>query len=319
MAGHIVALRALRLGDFLVAVPALRALRRAWPEHEVMLAAPGWLGALVSLAECADTLLPVPGLVPLPQRAAWPDIAVNLHGAGPQSTAVLDALRPAQRIGHAGHGWTGPAWVADLHGRDRWCRLLRWAGVPADPGDFRLEPPGVPSQAPGAVVIHPGAAYESKRWPVNRFARVAGELRAAGYPVVVTGSAAERDLAARLAGRAGLPAGAVLAGRTGLLDLAALVAEARLVISGDTGIAHLAYAFGTPSVTLFGPVPARLCGPPPGGPHRTLSRDAARRGDRFGNRVDPALIGVRVSHVLTAAYELLVYAPVTSANVRDFS
>ncbi|WP_198958149.1 MULTISPECIES: glycosyltransferase family 9 protein [Amycolatopsis] len=297
--GHVVALRALKLGDFLVTVPALKATRRAWPHHEIMFATSGWLGPLVELTGCVDTVLPTHGMAPLDRRAHHPDVAINLHGTGPHSNTVLDALHPGRRIGHSGHGWPGPVWIDDLHERVRWCRLLTEHGIPADPGDLHLPPPTRASQAPGAIVVHPGAAFGSKRWPVDRFATVARALRAAGHRVVITGTASERDLAATLAAPVDR-----LAGRTDLLGLAALVAEARLVISGDTGIAHLAYAFGTPSVTLFGPVPARHWGPPPG-PHRTLSADELRRGDPFAPDPDPALLQVQPADVLAAAAELV--------------
>ena len=88
---------------------------------------------------------------------------------------------------------------------------------------------------------------------------------------MVSGSPAERGLAARVASLGGLPGTAVFAGRTDVADLAALVAYARLVVCGDTGVAHLATAYGTPSVVLFaGMSPARW-GPPPDRPrHRVL-------------------------------------------------
>ncbi|MEU0513576.1 hypothetical protein [Amycolatopsis sp. NPDC006125] len=56
--GHVVAMRALKLGDFLVTVPALKAIRRAWPDHEIMFATSGWLGPLVELTGCVDTVCP---------------------------------------------------------------------------------------------------------------------------------------------------------------------------------------------------------------------------------------------------------------------
>ena len=124
-----------------------------------------------------------------------------------------------------------------------------------------------------------------------------------GHDVVVTGSAGERELAGRVARAAGLPPTAVLAGRTGLGELAALVAHARLVISGDTGIAHLATGYGTPSVVLFGPVPPRRWGPPPDrARHRPIWHGTrAERGDTLDPGVHPALLRVGVDEVLAAA------------------
>jgi ADP-heptose:LPS heptosyltransferase len=296
----ILALRALGLGDLLVAVPALRAIRCHWPGHPVVLACPAWLKPIVELTGCANELLPTSGLDrPLSGRVRRPDVAINLHGAGPRSTRLLDNLQPAQRIGHAGHGWRGPRWVERQHERERWCRMLNAFGIKANPLDLQLPHPAVDSPAPGAVVIHPGAAYGSKRWPLGRFAEVA---RAFAGKVVITGSAAERPLGEKLARMSSLDARTVLT--TSLRELAALVSQASLVICGDTGIAHLAYAYRTPSVVLFGPVSAARWGPPAGGPHIALSDESARRGDSFADDPDPALLGVTADEVLTAAKTL---------------
>ncbi|MCP2329824.1 ADP-heptose:LPS heptosyltransferase [Actinoalloteichus cyanogriseus DSM 43889] len=300
----VLALRALKLGDALVAVPALRALRTAFPDHRVVLAAPPELRPLVDRIGGID-LLPVRDLDgPLPPCA--PDTAVNLHGAGPRSSELLAALSPARRIGHRGPGWPGPEWVEDMPERERWCRLLREHGIAADGTDLHLSDPEHPGPAPGTVVVHPGAAYPSKRWPAERFAAVARWLRDRGERVVLTGTEAERPLTARVAALAGLPPERDLAGRTGLDDLMRLVAHARHVLCGDTGTAHLSYAFGVPSTVLFGPVPASRWGPPANGPHRALSADGPRRGDPFRAVPDPALLGVTVPAVLHALAEQLI-------------
>jgi ADP-heptose:LPS heptosyltransferase len=125
----------------------------------------------------------------------------------------------------------------------------------------------------GAVVVHPGASTPDKRWPVMRFAAVARRLAAAGHRILVSGSPGEAGDAHALASAAGLPPNAVLAGRTDLGALAALVAHANLLVCGDTGVAHLATAYGTRSVLLFGPVSPQRWGPSPGsGRHTVLWR-----------------------------------------------
>lgn len=297
-------LRALGLGDLLVSVPALHALRRARPEHRVVLAAPEWLRPVVALVDAVDALLPVAGLdEPLP--AGPVDLAVNLHGRGPQSHALLDALAPAERIGHAAPGWAGPVWVDEVLERRRWVDVLAHHGIPGDPDEVGIGSPPVASPAPGAVVMHVGAAYGSRSWPADRFAAVARTLIADGHPVVLTGSATERDRAAGIAELAGLPAAANLAGRTDLATLAALVAGASLLVSVDTGAAHLASAYATPSVVLFGPAPVERWGPPATGPHVTLTDARLRGGDAFGDEPDPALLAVTPSDVLAAAATLL--------------
>jgi ADP-heptose:LPS heptosyltransferase len=302
----VLALRALAIGDLLVAVPALRALRRAYPGHRLVLATTPALAPLVDRIGGVDTVAPTPDPTSVPWTGCGPDVAVNLHGTGPQSHRALDALNPGRRIGFRcpEAGWDGPDWAvvaaAHPHERARWCALLQDAGIPADPGDLRLVPP--PRDAPGTpVLVHPGAAFGAKRWPVDRFAAVAAALDAPTSPVLVTGSAAERDLAGEVVRRAGLPAGRAVAGRTDLGELCDLVAHAALVVSGDTGIAHVASACGTPSVVLFGPVDPAQWGPPADGPHVALAHPAGRRGARFADEPDPALLAITVDEVLAAA------------------
>ena len=269
----ILVLRALGVGDLATAVPALRGLRAAFPERTLALAAPAWLEPLVDLVGGVDLLVPTEGL----DRGGWrlpaPYWAVNLHGRGPQSHRLLQATGPrwlrAYACDDAGHD-DGPPWSGDEHEVRRWCRLLGWYGVPADPADLRLTRPG-PDRVPvGITVLHPGGKPH-KRWSPGRFAALARRLTKLGHQVVITGSRAECELAELVARRADLPPTAVLAGRTDLTGLAALVAHGRLVISADTGIAHLATAYGTPSVVLFGPVSPRHWGPPADRPwHRAL-------------------------------------------------
>jgi ADP-heptose:LPS heptosyltransferase len=283
---NVLVLRALGMGDLLTAVPALRGLRRAFPHARITLAAPEWLAGLVAEVEAVDALLPTPGLV----RLDWsgrPSIAVNLHGRGPRSTELLRELGPESLIAH---GEDVP-WRDDLHEVARWCRLLAGHGIPADPDDLLLPTPTGPGPAPGAVVVHPGASHAARRWPPERYAEVVRTLERAGEHVVVTGSGAELDLAESVGGQ-------VLAGALGLTELATLIAHAKLLICGDTGVAHLATAYGTPSVVLFGPVSPALWGPPARREHRVLW--SGRTGDTFADRPDPGLLDIGVEDVLRA-------------------
>lgn len=297
---QLLVLRSLGLGDLLVAVPALHALQRAFPGHRLLYASPEWLADAVELVGGYE-LLPAHGLdepLPLPHGAV--DIAVNLHGKGPQSTSLLQAAGPRVVIGHRGDGVDGPDWVEDLNERSRWTRLLQWHGIAADPTNVALRIPTGPAPCPGATVIHVGAAFASRLWPAERFAMVARRLSERGHRVIFTGSGQERQRALEICGQAGLAGSAVVAGSLRLREFAACIAAARLVISADTGAAHLASAYGRPSVVLFGPVGPDRWGPPPG-PHLALTRDDLRRGDPFAESPDPALLGVTVDDVLAAA------------------
>jgi ADP-heptose:LPS heptosyltransferase len=302
---RIVALRALGLGDLLTGIPALRGLRAAFGGARITLAAPAVLRPLAALSGAVDEVADTAPLQPLAAGLHGADLAVNLHGRGPQSTRLLLATGPGRLIafGHQPGGM--PVWRADEHEVDRWCRLLAESGIPADPADLLLDRPAWPSPGPaGAVIIHPGAASGARRWPAGRWAEVARALQTVTrHPVVLTGTMSERAVARRIAGMAGLRPEAVLAGRTDLGGLAALAADAALVLSGDTGMAHLAAAFARPAVTLAGPVPPRRWGPPPRPWHRVLW--AGLEGDPHAARPGPGLLALQPGEVITAAAELL--------------
>ncbi|MFI7434785.1 glycosyltransferase family 9 protein [Micromonospora haikouensis] len=288
----ILVLRALGIGDLATAVPALRALRAAATDRRLALAAPRWLAPMLDLIGGIDQLIEVDGLGPCRWPPLSPDWAVNLHGRGPQSHRLLRTARPRRLMAFAcaeAEHHTGPVWRPDEHEVHRWCRLLAWYGIPADPDDLALRRPPPQDLPVGVTIVHPGAKAPQRRWPVERFAAVARELTRRGHRVIVTGSTGERDLAAKVAARAELPGSAVLAGRTGLEELAALVAHARLVVAGDTGIGHLATAYATPSVLLFGPVAPALWGPPANRPwHHALWAGPVPTGQPPTHVVPPA-------------------------------
>nr|WP_308800161.1 glycosyltransferase family 9 protein [Agromyces protaetiae] len=297
-------LRALKLGDLLVAVPALAALRRAYPRHRIVLATTGWLEPIVDLVGAVDELVPTPGLSrPIDVGGREVDVAVNLHGCGPESAELLAALRPRALIAHRPDAPDGPRWVDGMLERERWARLVRAFGAEADADEVRISTPAGPPVVSRAAVVHVGAFYGSRRWPAERFAAVARNLAAAGETVVFTGGDADRARAVAIAGAAGIGADRVLAGRLGLAEFAAVVASARLLVSVDTGAAHLASAYRVPSVVIFGPAPPSEWGPPPG-PHVVLTRAELRRGDTFSDEPDPALLAVHADEVVRALERL---------------
>ncbi|MEU5960764.1 glycosyltransferase family 9 protein [Micromonospora parva] len=304
----ILVLRALGVGDLVTAMPALRALRAAYPSRELALAAPAWLAPLVDLVGGVDRLVDTTGLDRPLRVGSAPRVAVNLHGRGPQSHRLLAATRPGRLLAFANADAgcaDGPRWAADEHEVDRWCRLLSWYDIPADRADLSLRRPGSAGLPSGATLLHPGSKIPAKRWPAERFAALARALTDQGHRVLLTGSADERELATRVAEAAGLTSDAVLAGRTDLGGLAALVADARLVVSGDTGVAHLATGYGTASVVLFGPVPPAHWGPPPDRPrHRVLWAGAGDwpRWDGVGSH--PTMAALRLDEVLAAVAEV---------------
>ena len=301
----LLALRPLGLGDLLTGVPALRALREGYAEHRIVLAAPRLLAPLARLTGAVEEVVATSPLEPLDEALHGADVAVNLHGRGPASHRVLLAAGPRRLIAFENRAVPEsrgmPSWRVDEHEVDRWCRMLAEHGIPADPADLDVDPPAIaaPAGAHGATLLHPGAASAARRWPLERFAAVARAERTSGRRVVVTGSAAEAPLARRLAETAGLADAAVFAGRTNVLELAALVAAAGRVVCGDTGVGHLATALGTPSVVLFGPTPPALWGPPPDRA-RHVALWAGSTGDPHAFEPHSGLLEIGVPQVLDA-------------------
>ncbi|WP_432511428.1 glycosyltransferase family 9 protein [Kineococcus sp. SYSU DK001] len=296
-------LRALGLGDLLTGVPALRGLRRRFPGHRLVLAAPQAVGGFLHRHGVVDEVLVTRGLEPLRVTGSG-HLAVDLHGNGPASRDLLAATGPGDLLGFGTDGYDGPTWYRHEHEVARWCRLVAARDAHGGPEDLRLRPRGPVPEGP--VVVHPGAAYASRRWPLERWREVVGHLVRAGHDVVVTGTADEADLGADLA-RAGARD---RCGASTLDELADLVGSARLVLSGDTGTAHLATACATPSVLLFGPTPPAWWGPAVDLDRHTVlwhgdpdARDYV--GDPHGAEVDPTLARITVPEVLAATRPLI--------------
>jgi ADP-heptose:LPS heptosyltransferase len=194
--------------------------------------------------------------------------ALQMHGSGTTSNVLTMLLGAHTTAGFAAPGHYRPdpqtfiAYPPHEHEVARQLRLIEALGVPLQ-GDW-LEFPITPvdRQAlqaidgahvlqPGEYVcVHPGASTPTHCWPPQRFARVADALAEQGLQVVLTGSAAERELAATVAQAMRAPA-LNLAGRTELGALGALLHQSRLVVCNDTGVSHLAAAVGTTSVVIF--------------------------------------------------------------------
>jgi ADP-heptose:LPS heptosyltransferase len=295
----VLTLRASGLGDLLTAVPALRAVHAATRGARHVLATSPGLRGLAGLVGAFDEVIParVPSDAPLP--CASVDLAVNLHGSGPQSHRLLLDCDPRRMVAFAcpTAGVQGPQWDPEEHEVTRWCRLLAESGIPADPDDLDLSaPPGpLPAGVRSATLLHPGAAAPARRWPLERWAKVAAAELADDRPVIVTVGPGERPLGDALA-RA-VPGVKVVDCAADVGMLVRAVDAAQAVVCGDTGVAHLATALRTPSVVLFGPEPPSRWGPPPSRPWH-VALWAGRFGDPHATRPDPGLLELGVDDVL---------------------
>lgn len=306
----VLVLRALGLGDALTGVAALRGIRRRYPDRRLVLAGPAVTGQLLRDLGFVDEVLPLPGLVPLPECRPG-SVAVNLHGRGPASHRLLQQAQPERLIAYAAPeaGHAGPDWRADEHEVDRWCRVVRQAGGECSREDLRLRTRAVADaerrhrDGTGPILVHPGAASASRHWPVERWRQVTSALAADGHRVLITGSAAEAGLGHAVS--TGLAGVEDHTGGQGLSELSAMVRDAALVLSADTGVAHLATGWCVPSVVLFGPVPPARWGPAIDPDLHTVlwhgDPDAGTWGDPHGDTLDALLEKVSVTEVLEAA------------------
>jgi ADP-heptose:LPS heptosyltransferase len=298
------------VGDFLTGVPAYRAIRRAFPSSHIQLAAPVELAALANLIDdTIDEVCDTRELMPLARNLHDADIGIDLHGKGPASHRILLHAGAKRLIAFRNSeipcSADGAEHDPEEHEVARWCRMLEHAGIPADPNDLDIVPPvttPVTEIARGATVIHPGAASGARCWPPDRWTDIVRAEHDAGRHVVITGGPTEVRRARTVANDASIADDRVFAGRTNLLELAQLVGAAGRVVSGDTGIAHLASAFRRPSVVLFGPTPPAHWGPPARSIHRVIW--AGRRGDPHAERVDAGLLSISTAEVIAALRSL---------------
>ncbi|MBU9365987.1 glycosyltransferase family 9 protein [Burkholderia multivorans] len=280
---RIAVFRALQLGDMLCAVPALRALRRAWPQAHITLIGLGEGGEFRRrFGHYIDDWMAFPGLEAFPEqpadesalpafyalaRARRFDLALQMHGSGLQSNGVVAQLGARRWAGFVPGGAARREagrvpWPDDLPEPMRYLALLdEGLGLPAR--DAALEFPLTPAdhaearalceahglQAARTVLVHPGARLRSRRWPAQRFGAVAAALARQGWQVAVTGTPDESAIV-RAAIEASGGVARDLCGRTSLGGLAALVSRCRLVVCNDTGMSHVCAAVGTRSVVV---------------------------------------------------------------------
>lgn len=271
------------LGDLVHTLPAVAAIRRAYPRLEI-----DWLVDSVH----RDLLALVPilsNVVALRDRTvgAWLearralrarryDVALDFQGL--VKSAGLARLSGARRVLGFDRASLREPWAARFYtervevgeGRHVIEKNLRLAAaVGAKSGDLEFPIAPVQSEATAVLerrhiahyaLLNPCAAWPNKRWPAERFGRLAKILRDRhGLTSVVLWGPDEGRLAQLVVGAS--DDAAMAAPETKLPDLVALARGAKLIVSGDTGPLHIAAALGVPAVALFGPTNPKRNGP----------------------------------------------------------
>ncbi|MDB5922603.1 MAG: Heptosyltransferase [Betaproteobacteria bacterium] len=343
---RIAVFRALQLGDLLCIVPALRALSNAYPDAEFTLIGLAWARDFAARYAYIDDFLEFPGAPGLPEREpdtfALPaffsaarqrrfDVALQMHGSGEKTNSIVSGLGARVIVGFHPHKRVDlPSrqllpWQPREREVARYLRLVEAVG--ATPLGDQLEFPirqwerdelarvfGRRGIARRYVCVHPGARLPSRRWPVDRFAKIADQLATLGYSIVLTGTADEAAFARTVLQSMNHPA-TNLAGGTSLGALAALVEGASLVVCNDTGISHIAAAMRTPSVVISSGADAERWRPTNHVRHTTLWHNVPCR--PCAHAVCPTghecALGVDVNHVMTEARRLLEWGAACAA------
>ncbi|MBC9929834.1 glycosyltransferase family 9 protein [Chitinophaga qingshengii] len=277
---RIIMLRALKPGDLLCTVPAFRALRLAYPKAHITLAGLPCAGAFQErFSHYIDTLVHFPGYPGLPEQepdsAAFAafmqqqqqvhyDLALQMQGNG---SIVNDIVRQWKATYTAGFVPTGerppgPLFInypERLHEINRHLHLLEHTGIPAT--DTMLEFPltSADKRAYDAlalgmggfeyICIHPGASVAARQWPPAYFAAIADYLASDGWKIILTGTAQEKQLTAKVKGYMRFPV-IDLAGGTSLGCMAQLIRNSRALVCNCTAISHIAAAMATPSLVI---------------------------------------------------------------------
>jgi ADP-heptose:LPS heptosyltransferase len=278
---RIAVLRCNALGDYLMATPALAALRARFPDAELTLLGARWHERfLTGRPGPVDRVLVLPRVAGLagqppdaPDRRALPaflaaaradgyDLAVQLHGGGVVSNPLVSALGARRTIGL--RAADAPPLDADVPYRfyqpeaDRFLEVVRLAGADG-PAEYPMlavsdaERDAAGALLPGAepvVALHAGATDPRRRWPAERFAALADALTAAGVRPVLVGAAGEAEVSSAVGAAAVRPI-TDLTGRTDLGTLAAVLQRSAVVVANDSGPLHLARAVGTATVGLY--------------------------------------------------------------------
>lgn len=268
------------IGDTVLATPSLFALKRFLPDTQVDILVEDWVAPVLDGHPHVDNVVVLERLGGLASRArvarqiraAGYDVVYNLHG-GTTATFLTRATGARHRVGYKTyqyaqlHNHQSPPssllWGEEkTHSVEQQLALLGWTGVPVS--DRPRTHVAVTNAAAASVrrqlkdagledrqlaLIHPAAAFATKQWATENFARVAEFVSERGFAPVAIAAPNEREIIETLRGAVSVP---IVSLDLSLPEVAALAARSQIFIGNDSGIAHIAAAVGTPSVVIFG-------------------------------------------------------------------
>ncbi|QHS58009.1 glycosyltransferase family 9 protein [Mucilaginibacter sp. 14171R-50] len=294
--------RALQLGDMLCAIPAVRALRYAYPDAEITLIGLPWARSLTErFSNYFDKFISFPGYPGLPEQELNPaafiaflddvqkiqfDLALQMQGNGSVINPMVELFGAAFTAGYSTEGHYAPdnglfmPYPDHGHEIDRHLALMDFLGIPLQGNDMEyplttndydsLDQLNLGIEPKNYVCIHPGSRGAWRQWPVKYFAALADYCIEQGYKAVLTGTRDESDIVDSVISHMRYEP-INTAGKTSMGAVGALIENAAMLISNCTGVSHIASAFKTPSIVIsmdgepqrWGPLDTRV--------HRTIN------------------------------------------------
>ncbi len=261
------------IGDTVLATPSLIALRRFLPDAQIDVLLEDWVAPLLDGFDEIDNVLTVSRKsvksrleTALQIRRRKYDVAFNLHG-GTTATFFVRASGAKHRVGYSGYQYSflynhrlsssADFWQKKhSHSAEQQLALLGFVGIPVqDKPKSRLSVREIPDsrfQIPDSefALIHPAAAFDTKQWATENFARVAEYLREKNLMTIAVATPKEREVLENLKKNSKVPI--TTYDNLTLPEITALTSRAKIFIGNDSGIAHIAAAVQTPSVVIFG-------------------------------------------------------------------